>query len=227
MRLWARAIWRFILFTLQPLLHTESLWGWLDLIITWLTALGIVASISIGSIIESNRWLLTTITPILFAFLFLCAGIRLQYRLLRKFYIRIPAIHQVLISEQSKRIALIIELTISNRQNSPSGVSDWTLGVQFVDDGHEEWLRPVSLDSGISIRSLQVKENLMGAHRLQPYEPLNGYLCFEYMGRIELEKSTLLVYDDTGAPHSIPIKAETMSEMAKKSTSRMEKYKVE
>ena len=227
MGLWARASWRFLLFALQPLLHVESIWGWSELIITWLITLGIIASISIGSILESNRWLLTTIAPILFALLLLCAGIRLQYRLLRKFYIRIPAIHQVLISQQFKRMAFIIELTVSNRQNSPSGVSDWILGVQHIDDGHEEWLRPVSLDSGISIRSLQGKENLMGAHHLQPYEPLNGYLCFEHIGKIELENSTLLVYDDTGAPHSIPVKAETMSEMAKKSTSRMEKYKVE
>ncbi len=51
------------------------------MIIQLLILIGIVASVAVGIKTETARWLVTIITPSLFAILFLIAGIRLQRRL--------------------------------------------------------------------------------------------------------------------------------------------------
>ncbi len=192
---------------------------------TWLILLGAIASAGIGAIFESNRWLLTIITPILVAFLFFQAGVRLQYRLLRKFYIKIPSIHYQLLSIETKRKVIIIELTISNQYGKPSGISDWGLEIKS-NDADKKWLKPISLGNEANMGYIQGKKNLMGSHYLQTNEPLTGYLCFEYTD-IEYQNAKLFVFDDTGAYRSVPINEDTMVKMAKKSTSRSEDYHIE
>ncbi len=78
---WTKSTSQFLLFAIKPLRHAESFWGWVELIIHLLIMLGIFISVGLGLTFETVRWLLTIVTPSLFATLFLIAGVRLQYRL--------------------------------------------------------------------------------------------------------------------------------------------------
>ena len=229
--MWAKASFQFILSTLKPLRHAESMWGWWGLIMMWLIALGILTTAGVGIIFESNRWLVTIITPILVVFLFFCAGVRLQYRLLRKFYISYSTFHNQIISFAANQKAIIVELIISNQQSRPCGISKWRLIVKFIDDGHIKEIEPIILDNESDFKFLYGKKNLMDSQYLQTRQPLAGYLCFPYTTQLteQIENSSikLLIYDDTGAYHIVPINEDTMVEMAKKSTARSEKYQVE
>jgi hypothetical protein len=78
---WPKATGKFLWFAIKPLRYAEPLGGWVGMIIQILILIGIVASVTVGITTETARWLLTIITPSLFAILFLIAGIRLQRRL--------------------------------------------------------------------------------------------------------------------------------------------------
>jgi hypothetical protein len=88
MRYWSEALWKFASFAFRPLRHVESLRGWVELVMMWLLLIGIVATPVIGLSREWTHWPFFTV--LLVAILFLSAGVRLQYRLLRaRFYLKI------------------------------------------------------------------------------------------------------------------------------------------
>jgi hypothetical protein len=223
MRLWARATWQFILFAVSPLRRAESVWGWIEMGILLLAILGISITAIIGAVNEESRWLLTIVTPSLAAFLFFCAGIRLQYRLLRaNFYLRLWNISYRLLSDPLDKNAYYkastsFDLTISNQQDKPRGVSKFALGIKFQ-DGTEKELRPMKSDNATEDKIVLY---------LQPREPKTIRLNFVYDKRPISKSEILYVCDDRGAFCSLPVNIDTAIKMAKKSKSRSGDYLIE
>jgi hypothetical protein len=222
MRLWARATWQFILFIISPLRHAETLKGWVEMGIMWLAILGIPVTAILGIVNERGRWLLTIITPSLAAFIVLCAGIRLQYRLLRaSFYLRIWNISYRLLSDPLKKAqykaSMSFDLTISNQQDKPRGISKFLLGIEFQ-DGTKKDLYPMNPDNETEDKIVLY---------LQPHEPKTIRLNFVYDKRPVSKSETLYVFDDRGAFYSLPVNVDTAIKMAKKSQSRSGDYLIE
>ena len=106
------------------------------------------------------------------------------------------------------------ELTISNQENKPRGVSEIVLEIQG-EDGEKREFYPVSYDGKTkSINNLY----------LQPHELKTVPLCFIYDVKPILGSEKLYVVDDRGDWSRIPINMDIASTMAKKSKSRSGDY---
>lgn len=188
-----------------------------------LAIFGIPISAILGIINEESRWLLTIVTPSLAALIFLCAGIRLQYRLLRaNFYLRIWNISYRLLSDPFNKNAhykasMSFDLLISNQQDKPRGVSKFVLGIKYQ-DGTEKELCPMNPDNET--------ENKIVLY-LQSLEPKTIRLNFVYDKQPILKSEILYVFDDRGAFCSLPVNIDTAIKMAKKSESRSGDYLIE
>ena len=130
MRHWFEALWKFLLFSFKPLRHIEAVWGWVGVAIMWLIVIGIIANTSIGIAEEWEHW--PIITASLIALLFLIAGVRLQYSLLKaRFYIKFWSLHYKRLSPFVEgapfKGSTGIELTISNQENKPRGIARFML----------------------------------------------------------------------------------------------------
>lgn len=227
MRLWAKALCRFILFVFKPLRHVESIWGWVELIVQLLLMFGIGISAYIGIINKSNRYLLTIVALSLVTLLFLCAGVRLQYRLLRAFSIRILSFHSHLLAPDPFEGVFSIDLTISNQQDKPNSISRFLLLVKHK-EGEQEELEPVSLSKPPEIKLPDDTTALEAPLYFQPHEAKTGKISFIYdESFLEQKDKTLYIFDDRDTPHLISISEDTMAKMAKKSFSRKEQYRIE
>jgi hypothetical protein len=185
----------------------------------WLAILGIPITAILGIVNEEHRWLLTIVTPSLAAFTFLCAGIRLQYRLLRaRFYLRIWDISYKHLPAPYYKVSVSFDLTISNQEDKARGVSRFALGMEFQ-DGTKKELQPMNPDN-----ETESKITLY----LRPHEPKTIRLNFAYSKPQAVGKSAILyVCDDRGAFCSVPINADTLIKMAKKSKPRSGEYLIE
>lgn len=222
MRYWVEALRKFIIFAFKPLLHIEAMWGWVDVVMIWLLVIGIIATPTIGIFKEWEHWPFLTI--LLIAILLLSAGVRLQYRLLRaKFYLKIWGLSYQMLSDplsQPKepfKGSTSFELTISNQQDDPRGISKFILEIQFSDGTRKE-LSPMNLDN-----ETEAETTLY----LQPHEPKTMRLNFVYDDRPKHGSEKLYVFDDRGAYCSVPINVDTMITMSRKSESRSGEYLIE
>ena len=184
----------------------------------WLLLFGIIATPVIGISREWANWPFFTV--LLVAILFMCAGVRLQYRLLRaKFYIRIWGLNYRMLSaleEEPFKGAIGFELTISNQENKPRGVSRLVLEIQ-MQNGYKKEFTPMKLDG-------KTKEDI--TLYLKPNEPQTISLNFVYEGQIVTNSEKLYVFDDRGTWCRIPINIDTMVTMSKKSKSRSGDYQI-
>lgn len=216
MRYWAEAFCKFISFAFKPLRHIESLWGWAELVMMWLLLIGIIATPVIGSCVEWTHWPLLTVS--LIAVLFLSAGVRLQYTLLRsRFYLGFSKIHWKLLALPPKPFkgSTSFKLTISNQGDKPRGVSKIMLEIQ-LENGYKKVLHPMQNDN-----ETEADVTLY----LQPHEPKTVPLNFVY--DTKPIKEMLYIFDDKGAWCRVPINVDTMAEMSKKSKSRSGEYQIE
>jgi hypothetical protein len=166
----------------------------------------------------------------LIAVLFLFAGVRLQYNLLRAFYIRIWGVDYQLLSKNPSKDpykgAISIDLTISNQQDKPNGIARFVLLVQYQ-NGRKGHLDPVSLNDNPEINILSDGRELIAPLYFQPHEPQTGQINFVHNERVEYKSEKLCIFDDRGTYHSVPIDVDTMVKMSKKSTARSEDYQIE
>jgi len=221
MRYWLESLGRFLSFAFNPLRHIETLWGWLELVMMWLLLIGIIVTPIIGLLQGWLNWPLFTV--LLVAILFLCAGVRLQYRLLRaRFYLKIWGLSYRLLSnplepKEPFKMSISFEITIANQQDKPRGISKFKLEVQ-TKDGIKKELNPMNLDNE--------KEAEITLY-LQPHEPKTIRLNFVLNEEQNSGSEKLYVFDDNGAWCRVPINIDTMVAMSKKSKSRSGDYQIE
>lgn len=185
-----------------------------------LAILGISITAILGAVNEESRWLLTIVTPSLAAILFFCAGIRLQYQLLRvRFYIKYDSYHEKLLAlpPDPFKESINFDLTLSNQENKPRGISKIMLQVE-LENGEKRELPPMESDN-------QTKANI--ALYLQPHEPKTIWLNFVCEHKLKEGSKRLYIFDDRGAWCRVPIDTDTMVTMAKKSKSRSGDYLIE
>ena len=76
---WLKALWVSLRLMFHPLKHTESIVGWVQMIIAVLILIGIITG---GIVIPDYRWLITIVAPVAIAILAVIALVRSQKRIL-------------------------------------------------------------------------------------------------------------------------------------------------
>ena len=76
---WLKALWASLRLMFHPLKHTESIVGWVQMIMAVLILIGIIAG---GIVIPDYRWLITIVAPVAIAILAVIALVRSQKRIL-------------------------------------------------------------------------------------------------------------------------------------------------
>jgi hypothetical protein len=105
-------------------------------------------------------------------------------------------------------------LTISNQDNVPRGISKFMLEIE-LDNGDKKELPAMNPDG-------ETKANI--TLYLQPHEPKIVWLNFVYEVQPIQGSERLYVFDDLGAWCRVPVNVDTMVTMAKKSSSRSGDY---
>ena len=185
---------------------------------SWLIIIGIIANTSLGFINKWEHWPILTVS--LIAVLFLYAGLKLQYSLLRaRFYFKHRRYGFQLLSLPPSpfKASMSLELTISNQGREPRGISEIVLEIQ-TKNGIKKEFPPLNLDD-------QTK-NIINLY-LKPHDPKTIPLYFIYDVEPMPNSERLIVSDDRGSWCRIPINIDTMSKMAEKSKSRSGDYSIE
>jgi hypothetical protein len=186
-----------------------------------LAILGISITAILGAINEESRWLLTILTPSLAAVLLFCAGVRLQYHLLRvRFYVKYDSYHEILLTPvQSKprRLSINLDLMIANQEKVARGVSKIMLQIE-LENGEKIELLPMESDN-------QTKAKI--SLYLQPHQPETVWLNFVYEYEEKVASKKLYIFDDKGAWCCVPIDVDTMRKMVKKAKSDSGAYLID
>ena len=174
-----------------------------------------------GAINEESRWLLTILTPSLAAVLFFCAGVRLQYQLLRvRWSIEYDSYHEVLLTPvQSKprRLSIKLDLMIANQEKVARSVSKIMLQIE-LENGERIELLPVESDN-------QTKAKI--SLYLQPHQSETVWLNFVHEYEEQVVSKKLYIFDDKGAWCCVPIDVDTMRKMVKKAKSDSGAYLID
>ncbi len=196
---------KFIFYSFKPLSKTADAWDIKDIIQAILIILGWSGGGGWTLSISHNIaiWILAGMPAILF----LIAGVKLQYRLLRaRFYFKFDSYDKKLLSLPPAPFkgSTSFNLTVSNQENKPRGISRFMLEIQ-LENGDKKELPPMEPDC-------ETKANI--TLYLQPHEPKTVWLNFVYEVKPKDGSEKLYVFDDRGAWYRVPINVDTMVTMA-------------
>ena len=154
------------------------------------------------------------------AILFLIAGVKLQYRLLRaRFYFKVDSYDEKLLSLPPAPFkgSTSFNLTVSNQENVERSISRIMLEIE-LENGDKKELPPMEPDC-------ETKADI--TLYLRRHEAKTVWLNFVYEVKPIDGNKKLYVFDDKGDWCRVPINVDTMLAMAKKSKSRSGEYLIE
>ena len=180
-----------------------------------LLLIGIIVIPAIGLSREWANWPFFTV--LLVAILFLYAGVRLQYGLLRAhFYFTYNSYDEKLLSLPSApfKESTSFNLTVSNQENVERSISRIMLEIE-LENGDKKELPPMEPDC-------ETKADI--TLYLRRREAKTVWLNFVYEVKPIAGSKKLYVFDDRGAWCRVPINVDMMITIAKKSKSRSGDY---
>ena len=228
---------RFVWMAIRHLKHSESAWGWLEMAVRVLLLLGILGSAGVGLTQEDLRWMLTILTPISLALLFLAEGTHLLYNqdrreeaARRKWFFGIGGLsfHRIFSEENGRPIptdemVIAIDLMVTDQLDRPASIAEFVLETGEVGRGHFRHSRAIRRDSISQAGIINGRDELLAPLYFQAHESKIGQVTF-HGERLQISDPPPVLYvrDEEGTEIRIKLDGKTLTKIA--STVRTEDY---